>query len=381
MTPASSDACHYLWQTPGIRRAFKTAVSLHSHTHFSRELLNFIPRYARRLPVVSQLVAQQEDRYEELHGHRFDFRRAWWTPPLSPVEAYNLERDQIERELDLRAMVSISDHDDIQAPTLLSVLPEHEQVPISVEWTVPYDASFLHVGVHNLPHRWAPYVMERLSAFTAAPDERDLPELFCVLNGFPSTLVILNHPMWDEPNVGASLHRAIVRRFIDTHREWIHALELNGLRGWDENAETGELARCYGIPLISGGDRHGREPNAVLNLTNASTFAEFADEVRTDRHSQVLYMNQYREPLRYRLMETLLEIVRDYPDLPADRRRWTDRVFVDCMDQGVKRLSSLWEGDGPRIVRIFMGGVRLMESRRVRSALRFALAERQEAST
>jgi hypothetical protein len=142
-----------------------------------------------------------------------------------------------------------------------------------------------------------------------------------------------------------------------------------------------QLAAAYNIPLISGGDRHGCEPNAIVNLTNARTFSEFVSEVRNDRQSVVLYLNQYREPLRYRLLQGVLDAVREYTDLPADRRRWTDRVFHQRMDGTVRRLSSLWEGDGPPIVKLFMASVRLLESQRVRSALRFALAERQEVST
>ncbi len=34
-------------------------------------------------------------------------------------------------------------------------------------------------------------------------------------------------------------------------------------------------------PVISGGDRHGCEPNGVINLTAARTFSEFAQEVRS----------------------------------------------------------------------------------------------------
>ncbi|MEJ7606411.1 MAG: hypothetical protein WKF37_09105 [Bryobacteraceae bacterium] len=131
----------------------------------------------------------------------------------------------------------------------------------------------------------------------------------------------------------------------------------------------------------SGGDRHGREPNANVNLTGSTSFAEFVSEVREDRRSEVLFMNQYREPLNYRLMQGLLEVVRNYADLPEDRRRWTDRVFFRCDDGSVKQLSELWQGDGPGIVRVFMGGVRLLEHNRIRGALRLALAERQEVST
>lgn len=57
--------------------------------------------------------------------------------------------------------------------------------------------------------------------------------------------------------------------------------EINGLRPWRENRAVIAFAEAAAKPVISGGDRHGLEPNANLNLTNAANFAEFADEVRT----------------------------------------------------------------------------------------------------
>jgi hypothetical protein len=51
--------------------------------------------------------------------------------------------------------------------------------------------------------------------------------------------------------------------------------------------------------------RHGLEPNACVNLTNAGTFAEFAEEVRNDQWSDALFLPQYREPFRLRILENL----------------------------------------------------------------------------
>ncbi len=42
--------------------------------------------------------------------------------------------------------------------------------------------------------------------------------------------------------------------------------------------------------LISGGDRHGVEPNANINLTNATSFTEFVHEIRRQKKSNVLFM-------------------------------------------------------------------------------------------
>ncbi len=64
-----------------LSRGIVAAVSLHCHTHHSRELLNFIPHYAAMIPVVSGLFRSEMDRYLTIHGKTIDFSRAWWTPP------------------------------------------------------------------------------------------------------------------------------------------------------------------------------------------------------------------------------------------------------------------------------------------------------------
>jgi hypothetical protein len=153
--------------------------------------------------------------------------------------------------------------------------------------------------------------------------------------------------------------------------EHIHALELNGLRPWKENRSVVGLSGQSGHPLISGGDRHGLEPNANLNLTNARTFDEFVGEI--------LFMPQYREPLRLRLIETMWDIVRDYPNFPIGRRHWRERVFYRQAKGAVKPLSELWKGDEPWPVKCFLSGLRAVKSQHIRAFLRVALAEPREA--
>ena len=69
-------------------------------------------------------------------------------------------------------MVSITDHDNIEAPMLLRVVPEARRVPVSVEWTVPYKDATFHLGVHNLPSGSAESIMQRLREFTLHPPAR-----------------------------------------------------------------------------------------------------------------------------------------------------------------------------------------------------------------
>jgi hypothetical protein len=70
------------------------------------------------------------------------------------------------------------------------------------------------------------------------------------------------------------------------------------------------------LPVISGGDRHGHQPNAVLNLTDASTFSEFVLEIRDDKVSRVLVMPEYWEDLKTRKLEILADFFHTYPDYP-----------------------------------------------------------------
>ncbi len=363
---------HLLWRDRSSIGQFRSGVSLHSHTSHSRESLAFVPRYTADAPVLGKAIRRQEERYRERTGATLDWGRAFWRPPLTAREAWNLEQRQIQN-LGLDALVSLSDHDDIQAGVQLSVL--EQPAPISVEWTVPFGPSFFHLGIHNLPPSRAQEIMNDLAEITADPVRERIRGALAMVNEFPETLVVWNHPAWDEAGIGSLEHAHLAGQFLERFSDLIHALELNGLRPWSENRRVMQIAERSGHPLISGGDRHGLEPNANLNLTNAANFAEFVEEIRRDRHSDVLFMPQYREPLRVRMIETMWDIVRDYPEFPEERRRWSDRVFYEQMDGAVRPLSALWQGDGPWVVKWFLHGLRATKSPQVRSALKLALAD------
>jgi hypothetical protein len=366
---------YLLWRDRTCLERFRNGVSLHSHTLHSRESMAFVPRYTTGVPVLAKAMRRQEQRYQARCGRTLDYGRAFWRPPLGPREAAQLEKTQIE-SLGLDAMVSLSDHDDIQAGVLLSVIDADS--PISAEWTVPFGPSFFHVGIHNLPARRAQSIMGELAETTANPTRQRVLGVLTAVSEFPETLIVWNHPAWDEARIGSIEHAQLLGQFLERFGEFIHALELNGLRPWSENRQVMRIAERSGHPLISGGDRHGLEPNANLNLTNAATFAEFAEEIRRDKHSDVLFMPQYREPLRVRMIETMWDIVRDYPEFPEERRRWSGRVFYEQMDGEVRPLSALWDGDGPWIVQWFLHGLRATTSPQVRNALKLALADGQE---
>src|SRR5579872_283755 len=264
----------FAWREKQPDARFRAGVCLHGHTMHSEECLSFLPRYLHQVPGISQVVSGYERGRAAI-----DFSRAWWTPPLSPASALELERRQIA-DMGLRPLVSLTDHDNIEAGMLLQVTADAREVPVSVEWTVPYQRSILHLGIHNLPPAAARSWMSAMAAFTAAPNEQRLPDLLSELARLPGVLIVLNHPFWLEEGVEEANHQPALARVLRECIAWLHAFELNGTRGWKENARVIELAEAHARPFISGGDRHACEPSACLNLTQAGTFAEFVSEVR-----------------------------------------------------------------------------------------------------
>ena len=336
-----------LWNEPDAARCFRTGVSLHSHTNHSRESLRFIPQYAQKYRLLGAALRLRSEWCAKSTGVMPDLFRGYWTPPLTPRGAFDLERRQIEDTLDLDSIVSITDHDNVDAPLLLRVVPGMEAFPVSTEWTLPYGAATFHFGIHNLPASRAVSALVEFNAYTKNPQPASARDLLAALHADPGILIVLNHPLWDLTGIGPERHRQELGAFLQRNGEWIHAMEISGVRTWNENKEVLEIAAGWNQIVISGGDRHGCEPNAVLNLTRTRTFAEFVHQVRRDRESHVLFMPQYAEPMSLRVIQTLLDVIRLDPDAATGAQRWDDRVFHPDLAGIDQPLSSLWKKPQP----------------------------------
>jgi hypothetical protein len=349
----------FLWQTPAAAQAGKSGVCLHGHTLHSKECLSFLPRYLDYIPGASLYISSARK--------RGNFSRSWWTPPLPPAAALGLESGQIAR-LGLSPMVSLTDHDDIEAGMALQVAHSRTEAPVSVEWTVPFAGSIFHLGVHNLPVGREREWMAAMLAYTECPSEWRLTELLELMAKSPEVLIVLNHPFWLEEGITDPVHRVALRRILRLCGGWFHAFELNGTRPWKENRDTIALAARHGKPVISGGDRHACEPSACINLTNAAGFAEFVAEIR-DGYSRVTFLPQYREPMAGRVLSAIWDILRPYPEYP-DRARWTDRVFYQDEDGVARPLSIVWRDGPPLPLRGLAFLVELFATTGLRSAVR-----------
>ena len=374
----------YLWSNPHAAEGFASGVSLHSHTSQSKETLDFLANLGNRSHLIRKLLRFCEERAMQRYGFKVDYAAGYWTPPLTPRLAFDLESKQIEK-LSVSPLVSISDHDNITAPMLLRTVAAARHIPVSVEWSAPFfgpdggcEQSF-HLGIHNLPSDTGAEWMRTLEEYTANPSNLRLTEILSALHALPNVLIIFNHPLWDLYLIGDQKHRLYVDEFIAQNGEFMHALELNGLRIWEENRAVKRLAAQHGKLLISGGDRHGVEPNANVNLSNATSFTEFVHEVRYKGISNVLFMPQYAEPWKHRILQSTLDAIRDYPEFPQGSRRWDERVYHPDLKGVVRPVCELWEsGEAPSYLTFVIKAVRLMGSGVISGSLRRAWDESGE---
>jgi hypothetical protein len=362
--------CTRVHRFKGHSRQFchwRTGISLHSHTMHSKEYLGRLPGYIAKFPIGGYILEREIGRVH-LHERRiFDFSKIYWTPPLSPREAYGLERGQIEK-IGLASLISLTDHDNVEAGKQLRMLAETSSTPISAEWTVPYADTEFHIGVHNLPASRADRWMSEFAAYTKEPKSDRLREILADLNDEANVLIVLNHPYWDAESVGPTEHRETLKNFLKEFLPFFHAIELNGMRSRRENREVLQLGKALDMPVISGGDRHGCEPNAALNISRAESFPEFVHEVRNERRSEILLMPQFFDALPLRLIENAWHALADAPG-EFGRRHWMTRVFIE-QDGKAAPLSQFTGTRFHRVIEKFRWVIGLVANPFVRPALR-----------
>jgi hypothetical protein len=361
---------------PSAADGSASAISLHAHSSCSRESLSFLPRMMASAPLLASLVARQTARYREYYGRDLDFSHTYWRPPMAPRALVDSELRHIVAHLGLRPIVSITDHDTIQGREQLAMSPGPCETPISFEWTLPWGTACFHIGVHNLPPAHAASVVAACDAVRHRPSQSDLIDALEWLQSLPGTLVVLNHPLWNAHDAEAQQERSLVD-WLDRYAHLVDALEMNGYRSWNENQRVESLAGRYRLPIVSGGDRHARAPNSVLNLTASLTFADFATEVRRDRRSRVVVMPEYREHRVSRILEAVAEVLRSDPH-HAPGTRWVHRVFHITDDLGDLPVARYWDEGEPIWLRFAVGMLCTIGGPSLRSARRLAWAAEPE---
>ena len=103
--------------------------------------MTVVPPYLERIPLVAPLARREIRAYQRRHGELIDFTKGWWQPPVRPEDVLASEVAQIRRVLRLNPIVSITDHDTIEACLVLQGAERRPCMPLSFEWTVPFNAD------------------------------------------------------------------------------------------------------------------------------------------------------------------------------------------------------------------------------------------------
>jgi hypothetical protein len=90
-------------------------------------------------------------------------------------------------------------------------------------------------------------------------------------------------------------------------------------------------------------------------------------------------MPQYAQPWKHRILESTLDVIRNYPDFPLGSRTWDERVWHPDKNGVVRPVKELWpDGTAPTWMTAILSAVRLMGSRPVSDSLRLAWRESRE---
>jgi hypothetical protein len=101
--------------------------------------------------------------------------------------------------------------------------------------------------------------------------------------------------------------------------------------------------------------------------------------VRREQKSDLLFMPQYAEPWKHRLLQSTIDAIRHYPEFPQGSRTWDERVFHPDANGVARPLSQLWpNGAPPRAMSLMLGMVQLMGAGLVSGGLRMAWSESRQ---
>jgi hypothetical protein len=111
--------------------------------------LDFVPQLGASIPIVARHFARSLAAYEREHGRPLDLHDYFWRPPLTAGAVIASECRHIEDRFECAALVSLTDHDTMEGPRRLRA-EGHDEVPLSVEWSVPFEGTIYHLGIHAI---------------------------------------------------------------------------------------------------------------------------------------------------------------------------------------------------------------------------------------
>jgi predicted metal-dependent phosphoesterase TrpH len=302
-------------------RGYRSWVSLHNHSRYSTEniaSLNWVVKLWYMRPLARPLQCA----FGLASGERLDYREVTYHPMVTPDALRLVEQDKA-RQLGLSGLIfAVTDHDEIQGG--LELLAQHPEkaklLPVGVELSIPFNGHLFHLGVTGLPPATA---AEEHAGLQAACGRGDHDRVFDRLRRL-GCLVVLNHPVlpWSTDGRPDEAASSLLARY----GPGIDALEFNAMRTIDENRRVLELARRVGKPIIGGGDSHLLLAGAAGCATQAESFDEFADEVRSGRTTTVV-TRDYFSPLGWKLTLRVVSFMAEYRAIAHFRGQPVSRIL------------------------------------------------------
>jgi hypothetical protein len=236
-----------------------------------------------------------------------DYTDIFYRSPLTAEDVLRTESDSAEALGFAGVHLGITDHDEVAGS--IELQREHPELaarnPLGEEISIYFDDYLFHIGVTGMPVDG----IEQLHAdLQSAARERRLDDLFEMLRASGS-LVVFNHPLvpW-----GKDRGRTIPAEVLLSRYGWaIHALEYNGMRSREENDRVLQLAQQVGKPVVGSGDSHLLLASSVLSLTQAVSYQEFSDEVKSGR-AVSLILPTFFAPLSWKIFLRVLYFIAHY---------------------------------------------------------------------
>jgi predicted metal-dependent phosphoesterase TrpH len=293
-------------RSPHPAREFGWAVSLHNHSHHSIEKMGFLNEVVK-LGFMRPFCGTLQAAFGLAGIVDLNYADIYYRSPLTVEEVFQTECSSAAALGFKGVHLGITDHDEVAGSIeLLRIHPElAARNPLGEEISIYFDDYLFHLGVTGMP---AAGIEQLHIDLQLAARERRLDDLFEMLRS-SGALVVFNHPLvpWGEDRGRTIPAEALLSRY-----GWaIHALEYNGMRSREENDRVLQLAMHVGKPVVGGGDSHLLLASSVLSLTHATSFHEFAEEVKEGR-SVSLVLPTFSAPLSWKIFLRVLYFIAHY---------------------------------------------------------------------
>jgi len=303
-------------------REFGYAVSLHNHSCHSVEKLAALNQVVK-LAFMRPLSGILQSSFGLGGVSDLNYAEITFNPPYTPEDVYQIEAAAAAHWGFHGVHLAITDHDEFAGSlALLRGRPDlNGRIALSEELSLWYQGHLFHLGVSGLPESGIDDTHARMQAAARAGRYDELFETLAA----SGCLVVLNHPLvsW-----GPGPESIPIADLLTRYGWAIHAFEVNGMRRREENDRVLDLARQWRKPVVGGGDSHLLVPSSIVTLSQAASFKDFIDEVKSG-HAVPFVTPDYFAPLNWKLFLRVVFFMSRYRQIASYKGRPVAAMLED----------------------------------------------------